>query len=172
MAREVIQHWRTLKGTADGLPAALRKRFGQAKPPFDPYAIAAGMGVELRHIKDRKWSGAVRFSGDRAVIWLNDTEARRRKRFTLAHELGHLMLHGADGEGLYRDASFSGTAEERAANEFAAELIMPAAMLRRGAALVGFDMNRLARLFDVSEEALQVRLAILAERQARKLRGA
>ena len=49
---------------------------------------------------------------------------------------------------------------------------MPERALRKCAALVGFDLKRLARMFDVSEEALQVRLAILAERKARAALGA
>ena len=108
MAYEIIQHWRSLKGSPSGTPAALLKRFGQSKPPFDPYVIAAGLGVELRHTKDRERSGAVKFAGDRAVIWLNASEHRRRKRFTLAHELGHLMLHSAGENGCSVTSSFVG----------------------------------------------------------------
>jgi Zn-dependent peptidase ImmA (M78 family) len=171
MANAPIQHWRELKGTPEGTPAKLRARFGRSKPPIDPYAIAAGLGVEVRHITDRKWSGAVKFIDDRAVIWLNDGTGRRRKRFTLAHELGHLMLHGHNGRGMYRDLTFDGTAEERAANEFAAALLMPAQLVRKYAILLRFDLKRLANLFDVSLDALNVRLAIMAERKARAVLG-
>src|SRR5690349_10782900 len=34
--------------------------------------------------------------GDRAVLWVNGTDAPVRQRFTLAHELGHLRC-GHDG---------------------------------------------------------------------------
>lgn len=162
MARP-IQHWRELKGTPDGEPAVLRRRFGQTKPPYNPYIIAAGIGVELRHATNTNWSGAVKFAGDRAVIWLRDDESPQRKRFTLAHELGHLMLHGEDGRGLFRDRSFSGDPEELEANSFAAELIMPAHAVQKYISLVQFDERRLARLFGVSHEAMRVRLAILAQ---------
>lgn len=172
MDQTPIKHWRDLRGTAEGTPAALRSRFGRSKPPIDPYAIAFGLGVEVRPIADRKWSGAVKFADRRAVIWLNEADGRRRKRFTLAHELGHLMLHGQDGQGIYRDLSFAGSEEERAANEFAADLLMPAAMLRKYTSLLRFDLKKLANVFDVSSEALQMRLAILAERQAKAIAGA
>jgi Zn-dependent peptidase ImmA (M78 family) len=169
MSYAAIQHWKTLKGSPLATPAALRSRFGQTRPPFDPYAIAHGLGVDIRHITDRRWSGAVKFAGDRAVIWLNDADGRRRKRFTLAHELGHLLLHGEEGRGMFRDATFAGTKLEREANEFAAELLMPASILRKYGAMAEFDLGRLAKALDVSEEALQVRLSVLGKRQARRL---
>lgn len=165
-----IQHWRTLKGTADGTPARLRARFGQFRPPVDPYTIAHGIGVELRHVVDRQWSGAIKFEGDRAVVWLNDHDPRRRKRFTLAHELGHLMLHGSGGRGMFRDLTFSGSHEEREANEWAAALIMPAKMVYKYASLVNYDLRRLAHIFDVSEDAMSLRIEILARRRIRRIR--
>ena len=61
--------------------------------------------------------------GSLHCIVLNSSEAfpPDRKRFTLAHELGHLMLH--------RDefAEEDGKGQEQEANDFASEFLMPAA---------------------------------------------
>lgn len=163
---KAIEHWSELRGTPAGTPAALLKRFGQTQPRFDPYVIAKGIGVEVRDAKDRNWSGAVKFSGDKAVIWLNDAEPASRRRFTLAHELGHLMLHARASEGMFRDVSFSGGSQEREANEFAGDLLMPGWAIRRYGSLVNFDRKATAIMFGVSEDALTVRLAIMGERMA------
>lgn len=162
------EQWWELRGKPEGLPAALRRRFGQDKPPVDPRAIALGIGVEVREVRDRSWSGAVKFEGKRAVIWLNAKENGRRRRFTLAHELGHLMLHAKDGQGLFRDSSFVGDKQEREANQFAAVLLMPKRLVHRYAAIADFDLQRMAKLFDVSVEALQIRLAMVMESEMRE----
>lgn len=161
-----IQHWTELRGTPAGTPAALLKRFGQTQPRFDPYVIAKGIGVDVRMVKDRNWSGAVKFSGDEATIWLNETESASRRRFTLAHELGHLMLHARASEGMFRDVTFRGDPQEREANEFAGDLVMPGWAIRRYGGLLNFDRKSMAIKFGVSEDALTVRLAIMGERMA------
>lgn len=72
------------------------------------------------------------------IIVLNKKHTPLRHRFTIAHELGHLLMHQytkphADGEQRirFRDGTSSlGTEpEEVEANQFAAELLMPAALL-------------------------------------------
>jgi Zn-dependent peptidase ImmA (M78 family) len=56
------------------------------------------------------------WAGDHAVIILNSALPTDRKRLTLAHELGHLVLHNQ-----YMDADM-----EEQANQFAAEFLLPA----------------------------------------------
>src|SRR6185437_11369540 len=72
--------------------------------------------------------------GKRWAIVVNQSHPQTRKRFTIAHELGHLLLHGfttphADREFIvrFRDARSSdgSVLEEIEANQFAAELLMP-----------------------------------------------
>jgi hypothetical protein len=118
----------------------------------------------------------------RWAIVLNENHSKTRKRFTLAHELGHLILHGyttahADGPFLvrFRDARSSdgSVREEIEANEFAAELLMPNEMLierlrSHRLEYAPFDdeasgriIKEIAKEFDVSKAALQIRLANL-----------
>lgn len=74
----------------------------------------------------------------RWVIAVNNRHPPSRQRFTLAHELGHVLLHQfttAHADGLqqvyYRNQESSSglDREEVEANQFAAELLMPARML-------------------------------------------
>jgi hypothetical protein len=89
-----------------------------------------------------------------------------RRRFTVAHEVGHWELHaGAGGRDFYcRPADVSevedpaARAEETQANRFAAELLMPAERLRRLVRRHGAAPARLAALLDVSEIAMAWRL--------------
>src|SRR5712691_2683149 len=75
-------------------------------------------------------------------IWLNGREARQssgRRRFTLAHELGHWICQYQQGriEPHFCRSELIGVGAgrrlEREANEFAAELLMPEPLVRREA---------------------------------------
>jgi hypothetical protein len=104
-------------------------------------------------------------------IWLNGAEARQsagRRRFTLAHEVGHWICHYEQGraEPKYcRSEEIGvgvGRAREREANTFAAQLLMPEALVRREAPLLRLNVHALARRFDVSSPAMKVRLQQLS----------
>lgn len=99
-------------------------------------------------------------------IWLNAREARDspgRRRFTLAHELGHWVCQCLEGRGvpvMCRPQDVSANTDralEREANVFAAELIMPEAAVR-----AQFDkassIEACAVSFAVSPPAIQWRL--------------
>lgn len=71
-----------------------------------------------------------------------------RHRFTAAHELGHLILHGGDEP--------SGAAKEKEADEFAAEFLMPMDAIRDELPrrLNFQELDRLSLAWGVSVEAL------------------
>lgn len=100
--------------------------------------------------------------GDGRAIVLNGPGDSSRKRFTIAHEIGHFVLHpercrpergGAANE--------AGRAEEREADTFAAELLMPEHLVREAVREHGPDATRLADRFEVSRKAMQTRLRSL-----------
>lgn len=97
------------------------------------------------------------------TIYLPHVTSSRRDRFTIAHELGHYFLHylhaGRDapvtfGRGLRNDL-------ETQANVFASSLLMPAETFKRAFKRHGGDPFRLARIFDVSPQAAEVRAQVL-----------
>jgi Zn-dependent peptidase ImmA (M78 family) len=115
----------------------------------------------------------------RTVIGINANHVHTRQRFSIAHEVGHLRLHPGRPVILdhlvrinFRDetSSMATDQEEIAANAFAAELLMPEALvvreIDRHLDLVGANnerlINELAQAFDVSREAMGFRLANLA----------
>lgn len=122
------------------------------------------------------------------VIVVNAANALVRQRFTIAHELGHALLHrfaaphaDTSFKVRFRDATSSkgNTREEIEANQFAAELLMPAHLLltelERIQGEITFDyveemdakatklLAKLARKFEVSVQALSFRIANLAQ---------
>ncbi|WP_249369452.1 MULTISPECIES: XRE family transcriptional regulator [unclassified Actinomyces] len=81
---------------------------------------AAGVVVVEQRMPSQRIDGMSQWSGDHAVIVLNADMPRDRRRWTVAHELGHLVLH---------DSYVEPDVEDQA-NEFAAELLMPAEVIR------------------------------------------
>jgi IrrE N-terminal-like domain len=104
------------------------------------------------------------------TIWVDRREAQRspeRKRFTVAHEIGHWVLHARRGEAKTHDEACApddiredggSRQREREANAFANELIMPEAVLARIAPELGFNLALLAARSEVSVRALELRL--------------
>lgn len=116
--------------------------------------------------------------GGGGIIGVNSEHSKTRQRFTIAHEIGHLLLHADEGfhidekRPLRRDAVSSQATDpqEMEANQFAAELLMPEVLVRASVeALVQGDdemsfeeaIDKLARNYRVSTLAMTHRLTNL-----------
>jgi hypothetical protein len=108
--------------------------------------------------KDKERGGPSGFA-----IFVNKSHPETRKRFTIAHEIAHYVLHEDKiGDGIFDDALYrSGLPEkmETQANGLAADILMP---WERLMPLVSTDPKELARQFNVSEEAMNIRLGMFA----------
>ncbi|WP_027705042.1 ImmA/IrrE family metallo-endopeptidase [Zymobacter palmae] len=89
----------------------------------------------------------------------NSYENVLRSRFTIAHELGHILLGHVQYDHTPKrdDPSTAIDHEEISANSFAAELLMPEERVKR-LFQGGATLSELANIFDVSEIAMQYRL--------------
>lgn len=157
--------------------ALLLEKSGIVTPPIDVLAIAHVSNAELRYASlDDSVSGMLIRDKGRTIIGINATHHEVRQRFTIAHELGHLMLHS--DQKFYVDHSFairmrdgkSSLAvdpDEIEANSFAAELLMPADMLREDIRDLSIDyesdsaISALASRYKVSVQAMTFRLTNL-----------
>lgn len=136
--------------------------------PVDPVWIARQLGLDvIETALPPDVSGAiVKEKGYAPVILLEATDAKTRKRFSCAHELGHYINRGDVGDEFeyvdYRDGNSStgSDPEERLANAFAANLLMPEEEVHRLVAQ-GQRSVIMAYRFGVSDEALRVRLKSL-----------
>ena len=99
------------------------------------------------------------------VIVLNSSEAMVRQRFSLAHEIKHVLDDGLVdlGGGLYPSTHGYSADErtERVCDRFAASLLMPKVLLRADWADGLQDIAKLARRYHVSRAAMNVRLSQL-----------
>lgn len=141
----------------------LRKHWAGKQAPIDPAAIAAAEGIRLLPLDAESAataSGWYKLDEGRPTILFNAGEAATRRRFTIAHELGHYALgHGPRP----RDsaAAFNLLNHDRVeteANRFAAELLMPAAQVRSMLDSGVVALSALANAFGVSEVAMKFRL--------------
>lgn len=138
--------------------------------PVDPYKIAIAMDANLyESVEFPAKTAGVLYKKDaqtRPEIVLNAFDGIPRKRFTVAHEIGHLSEHIAAGTadqplGFVEnrdELSSAGTdPSEVAANQFAAELLMPEQAVRKFVR-EGFSFSKLRDIFNVSQAALGNRL--------------
>ena len=108
-------------------------------------------------------------------IFYNDKARPERQRFTVAHELGHFVLHreiqakfNCDKESVYTGADTLKQIE-READEFASNLLMPGDLLRKRITGKRIDfhlLGELAKEFGVSLEAMCIRLIKFTEQRA------
>jgi Zn-dependent peptidase ImmA (M78 family) len=165
-----------------GEAEALLVELGQTQPPVAVEAIAKHLGAQIV-LEDlgEDVSGVLLRNDQRTLIGVNRSHHRRRQRFTIAHELGHLRLHPGRPYLVdstvrlnWRDdlSSLASDREEIAANAFAAALLMPEFMVRAAVkdlapARITDEvqiLDLLARRFDVSTEAISYRLINLGIR--------
>jgi len=153
----------------------LSSKHGTGRPPVDVEKIATQLGAVIH--KDRvedDVSGFVVWKKGRPIIGVNARHSSNRQRFTIAHEIGHIVLHPQLS--LHIDESFAvklrsdnsprgDYADEKEANLFAAELLMPAKLIasdiRRIRVLDLHDERRieeLAKSYHVSTQAMTIRL--------------
>jgi transcriptional regulator with XRE-family HTH domain len=134
--------------------------------PVDDLARRCGARLVSRRFDDALSGLLIEVDG-RALIAVNNLQSHVRQRFTIGHELGHLLLghHDRFHIDLGPNAEH-GTPpgydwrSERAANDFAAELLMPTPMVH-DAFTHQPSVTALAELFRVSELAMGYRLANL-----------
>jgi Zn-dependent peptidase ImmA (M78 family) len=145
-------------------------------PPVPVEQIAASHGIQIvRSAAEWNESGFLLRDNSRVIIGINARNSPKRQRFTIAHELGHWLLH--EGKPLIVDQSVminkrddvSSQAtdwQEIQANQFAAELLMPHRFLvdelhRQMSSGIGSReelITTLARVFSVSNDAMGWRL--------------
>ncbi len=148
--------------------------------PVDVDALAKSLGIEVTYSSlEDDYSGLLVIRNGTAAAYINSSHHPNRQRFSLAHEIGHFVLHERQQtaiENAYvdkamrlyhradrRDLGQSGKMEWEA-NLFAAALLMPEELLRSKVLDEGYDLedeldvSRLAVVLKVSEQALSIRL--------------
>lgn len=129
--------------------------------------IARDLGVAA--VRERAWprSGSLLVRNGQSVVVIdNRHQGRRRQRFTLAHELAHLLLIQAgldcsEEPSHNRDSTLgTGKVLEKLADRIAATLLLPAPLVQACSASQPSwqSLADLCQLFDVSVDSMGIRL--------------
>ena len=141
---------------------------------IDVLKIANYLDVDVQSAKlETDISGLFVIKENKAYIRYNATESEHRQRFTIAHELGHFILHkdtplfvDKNEKIMFRNSQ-STTGElmkEREANAFAAALLMPKTFIEQEIYKISKEQDiitYLAEIFNVSSQAMSFRLSNL-----------
>lgn len=146
------------------LDAGMEDRFVEDLPGVLERSFRVHVAVE--HLGEGLDGFSYRRGGFRLALVSADS-AWTRQRFTLAHELGHLLAGDGDGLRIDTDVMAAHVRQDRIemrANAFAASFLMPADMLRRdvGDSLTEHDFARLVGRLRVSPSALAWRMKNLS----------
>lgn len=154
------------------IPTPIEKLASKLKLSIIPYDLGSSV------------SGALFIQNEVAAIGVNPSESGVRRRFTIAHELGHYILHKKEKETLFVDkkslalqvhfrdeeSSTGARKKEREANAFAAAILMPADLVKEQLGKLAAEDSGmsdedvckfLSRTFEVSPIAMSYRLTNL-----------
>jgi Zn-dependent peptidase ImmA (M78 family) len=143
--------------------------------PIEKLAFRIGLNVEAVDLGDEV-SGVLILNNGTGTIGYNWAHPHVRQRFTIAHEIGHYVLHQADDQlfidrqytAVFRRDQDSSSGEHRReieANRFAAALLMPENLVLKEISRLDFDLGDeraltdLASKFQVSTQAMSLRLS-------------
>ena len=131
--------------------------------PIDLETLCSQWGVDQVVRRQLDVSGLLRrLESGRFVIFVNENDPQGRQRFSLAHELGHIIMPQSEGLRAYcRDNKQRDRDLERSCDIIAAELLMPRQIFCIAAAELGWGLKavrKLASLFQVSVIAAAIRL--------------
>lgn len=165
MPRLKIERQKEIDQTIDDI----KLKTGFDYPQNSILDITKGVGVEVYTIKfpDEYSSvnGLVLYSDSdtdtKGKIFINQDLKDQRRTFTIAHELGHYVLHN-DGKIKLRVDKFDyskdseESQQETEANYFAASLLVPERLLR-DLLEVGISKLKISQYFGVSESVIDIR---------------
>jgi hypothetical protein len=163
------------KGQVNALAESLASKV-QYEPgdALEPIVEAFGGRIEYQSFWDLEssTSGSIQIQADgKFIIYLAAHTGPLRDRFTIAHELGHYILHflyprsqGRDPGPIQAQRYGSGPVEWEA-NWFAAGFLMPTQVFSGAFEKCAGDLERLASLFGVSLQSAEIRAQSLGLRR-------
>ena len=154
------------------------QKIKDAPVPVEEIAQKLGAKVSYEPFEGKgELSGMLVRDKERIVIGINSSHPTTRQRFSVAHEIGHLVMHqgtifvdqtvrfNRDGK-----SSLAVDPQEIQANQFAAELLMPEKLLtpavkkrlsKKPNVSPAILISELATEFQVSAQAMEIRLTNL-----------
>lgn len=136
-------------------------------PPIPILEVAKNYGLD---IQETSFQGDFNVSGvldiEQSKIYVNQGDTPEHKRFTIAHELGHWLLHKEQLAetpeiAIYHRRPIGGETDpkEKEANFFAANLLVPLNLLENF--YTKLSERELAKIFAVSSQVIGYRLQFI-----------
>lgn len=124
----------------------------------DPFEMIKGMNVILVTYPLEGVRGFYQYFQRNNIIYLDENLSDQERRFVLAHELGHMMMHKSSNA-IFMDTrtQFNTSKYEQEANLFAMELLLPDQMLN-DYMQAGYSAEQLARVTGYCEGMIRLRL--------------
>ena len=144
-------------------------KYASLPPPFDVVGFGKELGLEIKESDElpTKISGFIKQVDEGTIsICVNKKHHFNRKRFTVAHELGHYFLHSdklKEGmiDGILNREDGANNKIESEANEFGANLLMPEELFKQLWNKEDCSIGDMALIFLVSESAVITRAKFL-----------
>jgi len=143
----------------------------QTAAPVDVSEIARDLGMNVWESRALGWDISGKLFPDPVhggtsgySILVNTFHALTRKRFTVAHEIGHFIMHRNDiASGIEDDVFYRsplGGRRETEANRIAADILMPFGLIQQLQRSGVSKIEDLAEALGVSTQAMSIRLGI------------
>ena len=150
----------------------LLEQLGCTSAPVPLSALTSLPRLDVRLDGRLRSSGATTWRKGMWRIRINASEPHTRMRFTVAHEIKHVLDASLEDVIYARvPTDARGRHVEAICNHFAANLLMPRVWLKRLWAEGHQDVADLAWRFDVSQEAMRIRLQVIGLLEPRPRHG-
>lgn len=159
----------------------LLKKSGIQESPVDVEKITKLLNIELRkrpHDSNTGISGILIRDGNKVILGVNSKHHEHRQRFSIAHEIGHFLLHEGNEVFIDREykvnfrdnnSSLGTNIQEIEANAFAGLLLIPDEFLQKDLEKYEIDIQdskeieklakTLSKKYNVSPVSMMLRLS-------------
>jgi len=148
---------------AEQLADLVRGRYGAAcHVPVDVELLARSMGVHSIQFAPLVEDGRLETDGSTARILIRDSSSGARQRFTIAHEIGHLLLANPGQSGVERRLAATNDVE-RFCDQFAAAVLLPKEWVKQRYGSQPQSLDTLRHLAETTRTSLAASLVRLQQ---------
>lgn len=150
-----------IEAKASDLLSSIRASDGSVQLPVDLGKVAESLNVNLMTGEFDNPDAIGYLNKKDRIIYVSDNMPAPRTAFTIAHELGHYILHERENDVYWRlqnlNLDVQDDVEETEANWFAASLLMPKSEISKWWKVTK-DIEKMSQIFGVSRTAMTYRL--------------
>lgn len=125
----------------------------------NPFELAKSLDIKVIYLPLAHCNGYSTIISRGKFVCINNTLSNQQSALTLAHEIGHILLHkGYSTPQIRAHTNLLINKYEREANEFAIHLLINDDELREYRECYGYTTQQLAMIYGYPEELIKLRL--------------